>query len=207
MISKTTHIVALAATASAAIDSVQVVHIIESLKSEGLPVKASVHFSDNKNDARALFARDDPTYMECAASLRDVFETIPTPTNREVLYWFTDVLETAECTLTAHSSLSDDIMSYVTELIDWIWEIEDGLEKIVDDCGDQLGIEINDNSPADLLCGKGGTMIYTGSANATATVAFETALADYTPPASGASHIGMSAAALVAVGLVSLAFA
>ncbi|KAM0324912.1 hypothetical protein ACHAQA_007878 [Verticillium albo-atrum] len=158
MLSQAVFLVALAATSvSADVRVVEAVRIIENIQLQSFVPSNVIAERQNLN--------------ECVQSAEDLYSSAPSPSP--------DVesavsAQTDSCTWTMEASLSEDLMSYVTELAEWAIDAEDDLEEILDDCKDHLRrVELS-------VCTPAGTVYFTGTDNSTATVAFETALADVT---------------------------
>ncbi|KAG7135617.1 hypothetical protein HYQ45_006612 [Verticillium longisporum] len=114
--------------------------------------------------------------------------------------------QTESCLWTMHSSLSEDLMEYVTELADWAQGAEGSMEKLLEDCKDHIQV---DSAAAAEVCTPAGTILFTGSANSTSTVALETEVPAITgsgnSESAAARGMGMSAIA-AAAGLVGAVF-
>ncbi|CRK36037.1 hypothetical protein BN1708_006895, partial [Verticillium longisporum] len=159
-----------AASATAEVEVVQAVRIIENIKLQSLA------------SSNVIVARQDAG--ECYTSASSILGSAPTPAPdvEDAV-----VSQTESCLWTVHSSLSEDLMEYMTELADWAQGAEGSMEKLLEDCKDHIQV---DTAAAAEVCTPAGTILFTGSANSTSTVALETEL-----PAATGSGDGESAAA------------
>ncbi|KAJ4022493.1 hypothetical protein NW766_001529 [Fusarium irregulare] len=186
---KTEYLTALAAAAATGVSAsnverVDVVHIFETLH-VGNHVPS---FSHNKRNLNAIFARD----------------------SKDEKWAVGQGSQTDECTLTAPSSLSSDLMKYYTALADWEMDNQKNLVDFIKECAtqdqlDDINKELGVGSCSD------AAIVFTG-ASATETVMIQTALPDYTPvaaptevnaaAASGISQLAALAAAGVAAFMI-----
>jgi len=196
-------IAAAAATGVSAgdVQHVDVVHIFETLH-VGNHVPS---FSHNKRNLNAIFARDSKD-EKCLSTATSILRNVPTPTG-DLSRWAVDLdSKTDECTLTAPSSLSSDLMKYYTALADWEMDNKKNLIDFIKECAsqdqlDDINKELGGGSCSD------AALVFTG-ASATETVMMQTALPNYTPAplvtavnaaaAPGISQLAALAAACVA---------
>ncbi|RKL48652.1 hypothetical protein BFJ72_g1551 [Fusarium proliferatum] len=168
---------AAATTVSAAeVKRVDVVHIFETLHvGKHIP-----SFTPNKRSVNAIFERDDKE--ECQSSAISILRSAPTA-NRDLESWALTAETTDPCTLTAPSSLSSDLLSYMTAVVEWSNEKADDMQEIVDKC-----LDGEDAEDAELgVCSTPGTIIFT-AATTTQTVQLKTVLETFATP--GASSTG-----------------
>ncbi|KAF4990459.1 hypothetical protein FGRMN_8452 [Fusarium graminum] len=175
---------AAATTVSASeITRVNVVHIVETLQlGKHIP-----NFTPNKRDMNAIFARDSDS--DCTSSARSILSSFPTP-KPEIESWLLSAETTKPCTMEAPSSLSSDLMKYITEVNEWAVEKDGELQAITDKCLD--ADEVDD--AGQLGCSTPGTLLFT-TEKTTQTVQLKTALATFTPTGSAASTNAPNAAA------------
>ncbi|KAF4963767.1 hypothetical protein FSARC_8250 [Fusarium sarcochroum] len=175
---------AAATTVSAAeVQHVDVVHIFDTLHvGKHIP-----SFTPNKRDVNAIFARADKDQAECQSSLLSIIKDAPTPTNRAVQSYFLTAQVTEVCTLTAPASISSDIMSYVTEIIEWVSENEKEIVKLGEECLDEDDVKQASEDASASACPTPGRILFTAS-NGTKTVELDTAFP--TPAATGGSGSG-----------------
>ncbi|KAI1040868.1 hypothetical protein LB505_008768 [Fusarium chuoi] len=168
---------AAATTVSAAeVKRVDVVHIFETLHvGKHIP-----SFTPNKRSVNAIFERDDKE--ECQSSAISILRSAPTA-NRDLESWALTAETTDPCTLTAPSSLSSDLLSYMTAVVEWSNEKADDMQEILDKC-----LDGEDAENAELgVCSTPGTIIFT-AATTTQTVQLKTVLETFATP--GASSTG-----------------
>ncbi|KAH7255444.1 uncharacterized protein BKA55DRAFT_537851 [Fusarium redolens] len=169
---------AAATTVSAAeVKRVDVVHIFETLHvGKHIP-----SFTPNKRAVNAIFARDDKE--ECQSSAISILRSAPTA-NRELESWALTAETTDPCTLTAPSSLSSDLLSYMTAVVDWSNEKADDMQELVDKCIDE---DDADNAGGLGVCSTPGKILFT-TGTSTETVQLRTVLETFATP--GASSTG-----------------
>ncbi|PNP80643.1 hypothetical protein FNYG_06242 [Fusarium nygamai] len=178
---QTRYISLLAAAAATAVSATQVkrvdvVHIFETLHvGKHIP-----SFTPNKRSVNAIFERDDKE--ECQSSAISILRSAPTA-NRDLESWALTAETTDPCTLTAPSSLSSELLSYMTAVVEWSNEKADDMQELVDKCLD--GEDANDANLA--ACPTPGTVIFTAAAT-TETVQLKTVLKTFATP--GASSTG-----------------
>ncbi|KAJ4028047.1 hypothetical protein NW752_000303 [Fusarium irregulare] len=207
---KTEYLTALAAAAATGVSAsnverVDVVHIFETLH-VGNHVPS---FSHNKRNLNAIFARDSKD-EKCLSTATSILQNVPTPTGDLSRWAVGQGSQTDECTLTAPSSLSSDLMKYYTALADWEMDNQKNLVDFIKECAtqdqlDDINKELGVGSCSD------AAIVFTG-ASATETVMIQTALPDYTPvaaptevnaaAASGISQLAALAAAGVAAFMI-----
>ncbi|KAF5021352.1 hypothetical protein F66182_6620 [Fusarium sp. NRRL 66182] len=182
---------ALASTEHVKRVDVNVVHIYETLHAG----KHIPNFSVDKRDTNAIFARQNNA--ECRSSATSILRSIPTPA-ADLESWARTARTTEPCSITAPSSVSDHLLSYLTAINQWALDREDELEEFIDGCGD--GADTDD----DVLnaCSTPGTIFFT-AANRTKTVELEPILATMTgtPSSNAAAPRGASLAAAVAAAI------
>ncbi|KAJ4133436.1 hypothetical protein NW768_005021 [Fusarium equiseti] len=178
---KTEYLTVLAAAAATGVSAgnvqrVDVVHIFETLHvGNHVP-----NFSHNKRNLNAIFARDSKD-DKCLRTASSILQNVPTPTG-DLSRWAVGLgSQTDECTLTAPSSLSSNLMKYYTELADWEMDNQKNLVEFVKECAtqdelDDINKELGGGSCSD------AALLFTG-ASATETVMMKTALPNYTPVA------------------------
>ncbi|KAF5584166.1 infection structure specific [Fusarium subglutinans] len=168
---------AAATTVSAAeVKRVDVVHILETLHvGKHIP-----SFTPNKRSVNAIFERDDKE--ECQSSAISILRSAPTA-NRDLESWALTAETTDPCTLTAPSSLSSELLSYMTAVVEWSNEKADDMQELADKCLD--GEDANGGELA--ACPTPGTVIFT-AATTTETVQLKTVLETFATP--GASSTG-----------------
>ncbi|KAF5963802.1 infection structure specific protein [Fusarium bulbicola] len=168
---------AAATTVSAAeVKRVDVVHIFETLHvGKHIP-----SFTPNKRSVNAIFERDDKE--ECQSSAISILRSAPTA-NRNLESWALTAETTDPCTLTAPSSLSSELLSYMTAVVEWSNEKAGDMQELVDKCLD--GEDANGGELA--ACPTPGTVIFT-AATTTETVQLKTVLETFATP--GASSTG-----------------
>lgn len=163
---------AVAATAVAEeVQHVEVIHVVETLhiyNAKLLPV------SPNKRSLDSLFRRADSA--QCTSSALSLLRSAPTPAPDVQSWALRAPSSTDPCTLVAPSSISDDLIEYLTELAEWAIEKEADAQKIVEDCN----LDGNDNALES--CSTPGTLFFT-SANQTKTVPLEPILESLTATA------------------------
>ncbi|KAF4341364.1 infection structure specific [Fusarium beomiforme] len=178
---QTKYITLLAAAAATTVSAsevkrVDVVHILETLQvGKHIP-----NFSLNKRGVNAIFARDDKE--ECQSSALSILRSAPTA-NSDLESWALTAETTDPCTLTAPSSLSSDIMSYMTAVVEWENEKYEDMEELVGKCIDEDEL---DNSGG-LVCSTPGKILFT-TGTSVETVQLKTALETFATP--GASPTG-----------------
>ncbi|KAF4439261.1 infection structure specific protein [Fusarium austroafricanum] len=197
--------VAATTVSATAVERVDVIHIFETLQvGHHIP-----EFTPNKRSINAIFARDDKE--ECQSSAISILRSAPTG-NSAITSWARTAETTDPCTLVAPSSISSDVMSYVTEVIEWANDKYDDMEKLIGKCVDDDDVNAGEFNG----CSTPGTILFTAD-KTTETVKLETALATFaTPGASSSSGSGSGSkpnaaaprganmfAAVVAVGLAS----
>ncbi|KAF5003260.1 hypothetical protein FDECE_10160 [Fusarium decemcellulare] len=160
-------VAATAATAAASVEEVKqvnVVHKILETVDVGVP---GISLTPNKRSLKALFRRasDD----ECESSVMSLILDIPTPTNKDVLEWITTMETTNSCTLTAPTTISDEVLEYLSELAQWSYDKEADAQEILDECN------VDTNEGAVGSCGKRGKILFTDS-DSTKTVALSSAI-------------------------------
>ncbi|KAH7193693.1 uncharacterized protein B0J16DRAFT_335808 [Fusarium flagelliforme] len=176
---KTEYLTVLAAAAATGVSAgnvqrVDVVHIFETLH-VGNHVPS---FSHNKRDLNAIFARDSKD-EKCLSTATSILRNFPTPTG-DLSNWVVALdTKTDECTLTAPSSLSSDLMKYYTALADWEMDNQKNLVDFIKECAtqdqlDDINKELGGGSCSD------AALLFTG-ASATETVMVKTALPNWTP--------------------------
>ncbi|KAF4943934.1 hypothetical protein FGADI_13015 [Fusarium gaditjirri] len=173
---------AAATTVSAAeVKRVDVVHIFETLHvGKHIP-----SFTPNKRSVNAIFERDDKE--ECQSSAISILRSAPTA-NSELDSWALTAETADPCTLTAPSSLSSDLLSYMTAVIEWSNEKADDMQELVDKCLD--GEDANDAGLG--VCSTPGKIFFT-AATTTETVQLKTVLETFaTPSASSTGSAGGS---------------
>jgi hypothetical protein len=190
---------AAATTVSASqVTKVDVVHIIETLQvGKHIP-----SFTPNKRSLNAIFARDDDE--ECQSSFTSILLSIPTP-KPALQSWARTVETTKSCVIEAPTSLSSDLMAYITAINEWAVEKDGDLNGLVGKCLEEEDVEgagqINS-------CSTPGTILFTAD-KTTETVYLNTALATFTPgaasatkaPNAGATGAANAFAAAAAVGV------
>lgn len=176
----------MATLASARITTVEEIHIIETLGFHTLPgvVEAAEQFTPKPNDPRKLFARQQVEISRsCIRRLNEITETEPQPP-REVRSYILDTMDvtTSQCTFTAPSSISDDLISYISTAVQWVVDSEPSYSSVLDDCVDNWESIASDliNEPLPSGCPTPATILFTGSSNTTETVELETVLAEIT---------------------------
>ncbi|RBR22082.1 uncharacterized protein FIESC28_04587 [Fusarium coffeatum] len=201
----------LAATAATGVSAgnvqhVDVVHILETLHVDNhVP-----SFSHNKRNLNAIFARDSKD-EECLSTANSIVRNLPTPTGDLSSWAVGQGSKTDECTLTAPSSLSSDLMKYYTALASWEMDNQKNLVDFIKECAtqdqlDDINKELGGGSCSD------AAVVFTG-ASATETVMMQTALPNYTPaPAptevnAAAAHGISQLAALAAAGVAAFMIA
>ncbi|KAF5603730.1 infection structure specific [Fusarium pseudocircinatum] len=178
---QTKYISLLAAAAATTVSATQVkrvdvVHIFETLHvGKHIP-----SFTPNKRSVNAIFERDDKE--ECQSSAISILRSAPTA-NGDLESWALTAETTDPCTLTAPSSLSSELLSYMTAVVEWSNEKADDMQELVDKCLD--GEDANDANLA--ACPTPGTVIFT-AATTTQTVQLKTVLETFATP--GASSTG-----------------
>ncbi|KAF9768670.1 hypothetical protein IL306_013981 [Fusarium sp. DS 682] len=179
---QTKYISLLAAAAATTVSAtevkrVDVVHIFETLQvGKHIP-----SFTPNKRDVNAIFARDDKE--ECQSSALSILRSAPTA-NRDLQSWALTAETTDPCTLTAPSSLSSDLMSYMTAVVEWSNEKFEDMEDLVGKCIDEDDL---DNAGGLDACSTHGKILFT-TGTSVETVRLETALKTFATP--GASSTG-----------------
>ncbi|KAF4438686.1 infection structure specific [Fusarium acutatum] len=178
---QTKYISLLAAAAAtivsaAEVKRVDVVHIFETLHvGKHIP-----SFTPNKRSVNAIFERDDKE--ECQSSAISILRSAPTA-NKDLESWALTAETTDPCTLTAPSSLSSELLSYMTAVVEWSNEKADDMQELVDKC-----LDGEDAEDAELgACSTPGTIIFT-AATTTQTVQLKTVLETFATP--GASSTG-----------------
>ncbi|KAH7481540.1 hypothetical protein BFJ68_g1818 [Fusarium oxysporum] len=181
---QTKYISLLAAAAATSVSAaevkrVDVVHIFETLHvGKHIP-----SFTPNKRSVNVIFERDDKE--ECQSSAISILRSAPTA-NRDLESWALTAETTDPCTLTAPSSLSSDLLSYMTAVVEWSNEKADDMQELVDKC---LDGEDADDSGELGVCSTPGKIIFT-AATTTETVQLKTVLETFATP--GASSTGSS---------------
>ncbi|KAM5345147.1 hypothetical protein ACJ41O_011009 [Fusarium nematophilum] len=176
--------VLLAATAAAAVSHVQVrqvevVHVFEKLHVKGAvdAPNSVVNYTPNKRDVGSLFRRAG--LSECRSSAYDILNSAPTAAP-EVEDWAQSQIyadsTTDPCSLYVPSSLSEEVMEYMTELIDWAADVEISASDFVKECSQWASSPVA--SPAD-ECPTPGTIFFTEK-NQTKTVPLEPFIASVT---------------------------
>ncbi|KAF5662220.1 infection structure specific [Fusarium heterosporum] len=167
---------AAATTVSASeITRVNVVHIVETLQlGKHIP-----SFTPNKRDMDAIFARDSDG--DCTSSARSILSSFPTP-KPEIESWLLSAETTKPCTMEAPSSLSSDLMKYITEINEWAVEKDGDLHAISDSCLDEDDVD----DAGQFGCSTPGVLLFTTD-KTTETVQLKTALATFTPTGSAAT--------------------
>ncbi|KAM0347760.1 hypothetical protein ACHAPU_004775 [Fusarium lateritium] len=166
---------AVTTVSASEITTVNVVHIVETLQlGKHIP-----SFTPNKRDIDAIFARGFDG--DCTSSARSILGSFPTP-KPDVSSWLLTAETTQPCTLEAPSSLSSDLMKYVTEVNEWAVEKYDDLQDISANCLE--GDDVED--AGQLGCSTPGAILFTAD-KTTATVQLKTALATFTPTGSAAA--------------------
>ncbi|CVK92358.1 uncharacterized protein FMAN_07254 [Fusarium mangiferae] len=167
---------AVTTVSAAEVKRVDVVHIFETLHvGKHIP-----SFTPNKRSVNAIFERDDKE--ECQSSAISILRSAPTA-NRDLESWALTAETTDPCTLTAPSSLSSDLLSYMTAVVEWSNEKADDMREIVDKC-----LDGEDAEDAELgVCSTPGTIIFT-AVTTTQTVQLKTVLETFATP--GASSTG-----------------
>lgn len=203
--SKSLLLAALSATASATVSLVQVVHIVDTLEINGSTVHDLFEGSStNAGSPRALFAKR-ATPEECTSSVSSLVATTPTAAP-EILEWLETAIITDSCSLVAPVSLSSGIFSYLTAVLDWVFEESNVVLALSSKCAAHWP-----EPTTELIeCVTGADFYFTGAANATATVAVTDALEGYSPPKakdvnSAASAAGVSLSAVAVVGVLAFA--
>jgi hypothetical protein len=192
---------AAATTVSASkVTKVDVVHIIETLQvGKHIP-----SLTPNKRSLNAIFARDDDE--ECQRSITSILLSIPTP-KPAVEAWASTAETTKSCVIEAPTSLSSDLMAYITAINEWAIEKDGDLNGLVGKCLEEEDVE--DAGQID-SCSTPGTILFTAD-KTTDTVYLKTALATFTPvpgaasattaPNAGATGAANAFAAAAAVGV------
>ncbi|KIL96580.1 hypothetical protein FAVG1_01324 [Fusarium avenaceum] len=196
---------AAATTVSASqVTQVDVVHIIETLQvGKHIP-----SFTPNKRSLNAIFARDDDA--ECQSSFTSILLSVPTP-NPAIQSWARTAETTQSCVIEAPTSLSSDLMAYITAINEWAVEKEGDLNAIVGKCLEEEDVE---NAGGIGSCSTPGTILFTAD-KTTDTVFLKTALATFTPgaasttkaPNAGATGAANSFAAAAAIGVAAFMIA
>ncbi|KAJ3523321.1 hypothetical protein NM208_g12496 [Fusarium decemcellulare] len=105
----------------------------------------------------------------------------------EVYDWVTENGDIDTCTLTAPTTLSDEIIEYLSELLQWSYDKEAEAQEILDECDfDRRGGGVDS-------CGNTGKIVFTAS-NSTKTVAFSSAIPTPTATSTRGSGNGNAAA-------------
>ncbi|CEI67268.1 hypothetical protein FVEN_g5825 [Fusarium venenatum] len=178
---QTKYLSILGATAAAAasvstrdVKHVDVVHIFQTLHvTNQVP-----NFTPNKRSINALFARDSND--KCQSSATSILRTFPTPTGSLRNYLNAAETPRDSCTLEVPSSISSDLMSYYTTLVNWEMDKGDDLVKFVQNCASQDDLDEINKELGGSECSVLGTIIFT-AASTTKTVNIETAFPNYTP--------------------------
>ncbi|KAK7417474.1 hypothetical protein QQX98_004594 [Neonectria punicea] len=181
---------------------VHVVHILEKLH-----VAGPANISPNKRDVQALFARAD--LDDCQDMATDLIQGMPTAGSNldEWAESINDAATTSDpCSLYAPASLSEELMDYMTDYIDWLVDIQDDAEEFVEECSQYGSGEVVES------CESVGTVFFTEN-NQTETVRLEeiiasaTAAADDDDNAAPGRTAGLTAAIAAAVGAVGVVMA
>ncbi|CAJ0539128.1 Ff.00g068960.m01.CDS01 [Fusarium sp. VM40] len=192
---------AAATTVSASasqVTQVDVVHIIETLQvGKHIP-----SFTPNKRSLNAIFARDNDA--ECQSSFTSILLSFPTP-KPAIESWARTAETTQLCVIQAPTSLSSDLMAYLTAVNEWAVEKDGDLNGLVGKCLEEEDVE---NAGGVDSCPTPGTILFTAD-KTTDTVFLKTALATFTPgaasatkaPNAGATGAANSFAAAAAVGV------
>ncbi|KAK7425941.1 hypothetical protein QQZ08_007523 [Neonectria magnoliae] len=183
---------------------VHVVHILEKLHVAG---PANVNYSPNKRDVQALFARAD--LDDCQDMATDLIKGMPTA-GSNLDDWAESVNNAATtsdpCSLYAPASLSEELMDYMTDYIDWLVDIQDDAAEFVEECSQFGSGQVIES------CESVGTIFFTEN-NETETVRLEeviasaTAAADDDDNAAPGRTVGLTAAIAAAVGAVGVVIA
>ncbi|KAH7109240.1 hypothetical protein B0J13DRAFT_463026 [Dactylonectria estremocensis] len=157
----------LAAAAAAAINHVEVrqvnvVHVLEKLH---VYPNAIVNYTLNKREEAALVARADRD--ECQSSVVDILKGAPTG-DADLEDWAYS--STNPCSLYVPSSLSEDMMEYMTSYIVWAADAQDDVEDFNKECSQYVDGDVVDACPTP------GTIFFTEN-NATETVALDSLVA------------------------------
>ncbi|KAM0189724.1 hypothetical protein ACHAPA_008527 [Fusarium lateritium] len=190
---------AAATTVSASeVTQIDVVHIIETLQvGKHIP-----SFTPNKRSLNAIFARDNDE--ECQSSYTSILRSVPTP-KPAVESWARTAETTEACVIEAPTSVSSDLMAYITAVNEWLIEKEGDLNGLVGKCLEEEDVEEAGQIDG---CSTPGTILFTAD-KTTQTVQLKTALATFTPgaasatkaPNAGATGAANAFAAAAAVGV------
>ncbi|KAH7142707.1 hypothetical protein B0J13DRAFT_636345 [Dactylonectria estremocensis] len=184
---------AATAAAAAVINNVEKLHIHFN----------TVNYTPNKRDEGVLFARADRD--ECQSSVVDILSGAPTG-DAELEDWAQSLVvessSTNPCSLYVPSSLSEDMMEYMTSYIDWAADVQDEVADFNEECSQYVDGDVVQACPTP------GTIFFTEN-NTTETVPLDTLVASATARTSGdddnaaaSRDRGLTAAIAAAVGVM-----
>ncbi|KAI8725410.1 hypothetical protein NCS52_00112000 [Fusarium sp. LHS14.1] len=181
----------MASTALAEVKHVEVVHVFQTLN-----VRApAMGFTPHKRSAQDLFvrAKDDD---ECASSVLDLLQDMPTPTG-DLLDWFLNDVPTADpCKLTIAASLSKPLETYLTKVGDYLVSVNDDAEEIAKECS-TVNPQVDGFVPE--CSGGKGSMVFT-DASTTRTASLEYVTVGGSGNAAAPRPTGMVGVVAAAVG-------
>ncbi|KAH7141793.1 hypothetical protein EDB81DRAFT_797600 [Dactylonectria macrodidyma] len=197
---------AAAAVSNLEVREVNVVHVLEKLH---IHPNAVVNYTPNKRDEDVLFARADRE--DCQDSAIDILNSAPTA-DPELEDWAQSVLDegssTDPCSLFVPSSLSSDMMEYMTSYIDWIADVEDDVADFNEECSQYVEAQFV------RACPTPGTVFFTEN-NKTETIPLNSLIASATADsgnggndnAAASRDRSLTAAIAAAVGVVGVVMA